>query len=88
MRSWKKNIESFGRKRARGNKSKKSVCRDNSNVYRLGAGRKGRKYIGNSDKTCKICPCHPPIKMKHTRRKMNNKINKKEIKEGMCVYKY
>ena len=85
MRNWKKGIKSFGRKQARGNASKKSVCRDNSNLYRLGAGNKGRKYHGNSNKTHRSCPCHPPIKFRHIRRKMNNSINKKEIKAGVST---
>lgn len=80
MRSWKKRIKTLNRKQARGNQSKQSVMHSLSNLYRFGAGRKGRKYIGNSNKTFDCCTCHPSIKPAHARRKMNKNINKKEIK--------
>ena len=83
MRGYQKNLgKKFGRKKARGGGSKKSVHRDCGNVYRLGAGRHGRKNVGNSRAVDGSCPCHPYSKNKFYRRLCNIKFFEHMIKSS------
>ena len=74
MRGYLKNSKKIGRKKGRGGGSKISVHRDCKNLYRFGAGKRGRKKFGNSRSVCSSypCPCHPYCKYKFFKRLSNS----------------
>lgn len=79
MRGYQKHSKKqVGKHRARGNNSK-SVDKYGNNLYRLGAGKKGRKKIGNSASDPNDCHCHPLIKPKFLKRVKEKKQIKKNL---------
>lgn len=69
MKGFCKNLKGASKKTRRGGGSRNdSKC--GKNLYRLGAGKQGRKYVGNHGFKFRWrpCPCHPCVREGFQRR--------------------
>lgn len=69
----------FGKKIARGSRSKFELKPDGANNH-YGGGKKGRKLRGNSLKHKNSCPCHPTCEPSYHKRINNMFETKKYLK--------
>ena len=69
----------FGKKIARGSRSKEVFKKGGDNMH-FGGGKKGRKWRGNSLKHKNVCPCHPTCEPNYHKRINNMFETKKYLK--------